>query len=550
MRWLHRRERIAWELEQLRLHGFEFEKPTITDEIVTLPVFVDLDGDRHRLEVDFFELFPYFRCEVRAPSLALDHHQHPFGKNLCLIPRPTEHWDVNRSLAAHLKEQLPKVLVTGWKTSAQTALDAEDPQAEPVTTYFPYEPSSAILFDGSWVLPPDMKMGRITVIREPDSRSRAFRGAVVAVASMANERLLEAPPHLARAGDRVEGYIVKLPAPILEADAEKLYEQVRRAHLHGAHEGKTAVIAVVMPEEHERRQATGDGWLFIVRERGKRPYFAHPIRAGEADLRARTPELTGLAPKIIVQFGLGCLGAPSAIEFAKAGVGALRLGDHDDIDGGTIVRWPLGFPAIGFAKTEVLAQFIQAHYPLTKVGHFSGRIGSTRGERDALLRMTEEASLIYDATAEPGVSYFLADLARDRGIPYVGVSGTQGGWGGLVVRLRGDGTTGCWYCLQRAKEEGLVPAPRADTRGTVQPAGCADPTFTGAAFDLGMIALTGVRIAAATLLEGTGGYPAAPSDITVIALRNAEGNLIQPNFTGINLPAYPDCPACRASGSP
>lgn len=550
MQWLHRKDRIAWELDQLRAGGFAFEEPTITDALVTVPVFVEIDGTRHRLEVDFFELFPYFRFEVRAPSLALDHHQHPFGKNLCLMPRGTLHWDVNRSLASALREQLPKVLATG-RTAAPTAdLDGEDRQAEPVTTYFPTKPSSAILYDGAWTLPDDFTVGRLTVLRDLETRGHPFRGVVADVSTLRNEHVLTAPSHLTRRGDTVEGYVVRLNEPVFEDDATALSHRIRREHLGGLHmPSKASIIALVVPEEHAWRETNGTGWLFIVNEKNSPSYFARPMRAGAADLRARAPELHGLATKTIAHFGLGCIGAVSAVEFAKAGVGALRLLDHDVIDAGTVLRWYLGLPVAGHRKTDVMTHFINNNYPLTAVTGYPARLGSTAGERVILEQMMEGASLVYDAAAESGVSYFLADLARHHGIPYVGVSATQGGWGGIVTRLRGEGTTGCGYCLERAKTDGIVPVPPADPNGEVQPAGCDDPTFTGAGFDLATIALTGVRTAVSTLLEGEAGYPAAASDITVIALRDADGRLIQPQFTGVNLPPYPDCPACAVSGS-
>jgi len=550
MDWLQRRERIAWELEQLRAGGFEFEEPTITDDIVTVPVFVDLDGEPHRLEVDFFEFFPYFRFEVRAPSLTLDHHQHPFGKNLCVMPRATHHWDVNRSLAAILREQLPKVLATGVPGITGDALAVEDPQAEPVTTYFPSVPGSAIFFDDATPLPEDLAVGRITLHRDPESRKRPFRGVLSDVSTLQNDHLLSTPAHLLRDGDRVEGYVMRLAEPIFEANAAKLSETLRRTHLRGLRlPSKAFVIAVVLPEEHAWRKANGTGWLFIVHEQGREPYFARPVRAGAEDLRARAPELIGLPNKTIAQFGLGCIGAVSAVEFAKAGVGVLRVVDHDVVEAGTVLRWYLGLPTAGHGKTDVIANFIRTHYPLTKVGVLSARIGSTAGERAAIERLMAGVDLVYDATAETGVSYFLADLARHAGVPYVGVSGTQGGWGGNVVRLRSDGRSGCWYCLDRAKTDERIPPAPHDARGDVQPAGCADPTFTGAGFDLATVALTGVRTAIATLLEGEGGYPGVPSDVTVIAFRDAEGRLIQPNFAGFDLPPYPDCPACSGSGS-
>ena len=43
---------------------------------------VEAEGAIVPLEVTFPDLYPYFRFEIVAPTLSLDHHQNPFGKNL------------------------------------------------------------------------------------------------------------------------------------------------------------------------------------------------------------------------------------------------------------------------------------------------------------------------------------------------------------------------------------------------------------------------------------------------------------------------------------
>ena len=71
-------------------------------------------------------------------------------------------------------------------------------------------------------------------------------------------------------------------------------------------------------------------------------YFARAFRAGPGEASVRTPELRSLGAKTIAQFGVGCLGAASALEFVRAGIGELRILDRDHVDPGTIGRWPLG----------------------------------------------------------------------------------------------------------------------------------------------------------------------------------------------------------------
>jgi molybdopterin/thiamine biosynthesis adenylyltransferase len=288
-------------------------------------------------------------------------------------------------------------------------------------------------------------------------------------------------------------------------------------------------------------------------------YFARAGRFGRKDLVARGPELLPLAKKVVAVFGLGCVGAPSAFELARCGVGELRVLDYDVVDPGTIVRWPAGLTVAGVPKVEVVRQFVRRDYPYTKVTPFRHRLGAARlrahdgeSEQSVLQRMLDGASLIYDGTAERGVQHFLSDLARELGITYLGVSGTFGGWGGLVVRVRPGRTEGCWICSRHALEDGLeehvIPAPPADPDGRATPLGCASPTFTGAGFDLAQVALYGARTAVSTLCGGeAGGYPETPWDVTSIAFRGAGGSLIPPAFWTGPLKKHPNCRRCRAS---
>lgn len=123
---------------------------------------------------------------------------------------------------------------------------------------------------------------------------------------------------------------------------------------------------------------------------------------------------------------------------------------------------------------------------------------SSQGILDELLSGID---LLYDATAELGVNHLMADLAAARGIPYISISTTAGAWGGLIVRIRPDDTRGCWLCLQHRLMDETIPSPPMDPRGGVQPEGCANPTFTGTGFDVGEIALSGVRLAVSTPLR-------------------------------------------------
>jgi len=283
-------------------------------------------------------------------------------------------------------------------------------------------------------------------------------------------------------------------------------------------------------------------------------YFSRASWAGPEDTLVRAPELSALRTKGVAVFGLGCLGAPSALELARAGVGEIRLLDHDFVDPATVGRWPLGVSAAGLLKAEVLTQFIKLNYPSTQVTPIIHRLGAVRepgggapSDFDVVAKAASGVSVIYDATAEIGVQHYLSDTARELGIPYVGVAGMSGGWGGTIVCVVPSRTAGCWMCYRHALNDGTIPEPASDPKGHVQARGCGDVTFTGAGFDMATIALAGVRTAVSVLCDGAeGGYPSAAWDVLTVALRDSDGNQIAPRFQQYTLARHADC-ACHAA---
>lgn len=281
-------------------------------------------------------------------------------------------------------------------------------------------------------------------------------------------------------------------------------------------------------------------------------YLMRAAYAGASDLRMRIPELKALRDRSVAVFGLGCLGAPSALEFARAGIKRVSIVDHDAVEAGTIVRWPFGLEAVGRAKCEVLAGFITANYPFTAVRQIPLRVGGVREgpegkpERELLEEALRGIDLIYDATAELGVQHFLADRARELNVAYVAVSGTPGGWGGRVVRLAGANGP-CWNCIQTAMDEPGAPSPPSGPDAAPQGRGCGDPTFEAAGFDMAQIAMLGVRVAVGELCRDVeGGYPAIPENVLVVELRGDDGCAILPSVKGRIIDRHEECDGCRA----
>lgn len=286
-------------------------------------------------------------------------------------------------------------------------------------------------------------------------------------------------------------------------------------------------------------------------------YFARAGRIGSGEGLIRCPELAPLREKTVALFGTGCLGAPSVLELARAGVGQLRILDHDFVDPATSARWPFGLKAAGLLKAEVLADFIKQHYPATRPVPFVHQLGSVRSRNsvsngqgdlsdwEVVNQMITGASIIYDATAEIGVQDFLSEIAEGLSIPYVAVTGTHGGWGGRVVSIIPEVTKGCWMCYRYARDEGSIPEPPSDVHGEIQPQGCGDVTFTGAGFDMAEIALSGVRTAVAALCLGeSGAYPKAPWDVLTVFFRDDSGDLRVPTFKAEFLEKHARCSRC------
>ena len=273
-------------------------------------------------------------------------------------------------------------------------------------------------------------------------------------------------------------------------------------------------------------------------------------RAGWKDLAARVPWVPALRERKIALFGLGALGAPIAFEFARAGIGELRILDGDIIDPATVSRWPLGVACAGLPKVTTVEQSIGANWPWTVVRSEFRQLGRVRdpdkepdGDWVILSRMLDDVDLVFDATAEFGVSYLLSTLARERSLTYVAATATHGARGGMVLAIDGNAEW-CWSCFQAGLCDRSISKPPADPSSFVQPEGCAAPTFTGASFDLLPIVAEGVRTAVSRL-TGTSavGYPRLGWDVAVLSQRGEDGGAIPPTWRTYQLNTHPDCRA-------
>lgn len=560
--------RLEWELAELDAAGIAYTIDEVARAAgIILRVEMEVDGEPLQLVVVFPDLYPDFRFEVHAPGLDLDHHQNPFNKNLCMIGRDTANWLPEDTLASYLQHRLPLVLRSGRSDDPAEVRGVEEQQAEPFSDYYRYRAPANVMIDSSWSLDLDVDGGALVI--GIDEERPAVRGAVLEVYAESGELLASADDAFIQRyahKRKIKGRWVRCPAAIRQENEKAFLQELGaydkrlvRAKWQRTDSEHHDIVGVVFPEEVGWR-ASADGWVFLVRAQQSMGspdyYFARAGRAGRSDLSARVPDLASLADRRIAVIGLGALGMPSAIEFARAGVGELRVLDGDVVDPGITVRWPLGLGSAGLSKTVALKRFLNSDYPYTKVvdyDHWLGRVryagesSSEPTDLSILSEMLDGVDLVYDATAEEGVHYFLDRLCREWKIPYICVSATNGAWGGRVVRILPTADMGCWSCLLAAGADGTIPWPAADPSEPIQPAGCASPTFTGTGFDLAQVNLMAVRLAISTLVDcGTDGNRNMGWDVAIGALRDANGCPTVPRWGTYPLERHPRCPICSS----
>lgn len=531
------------------------------------------------------DLYPYFRPVLQVPGLdgTLRHYDPCFGE-VCLLTRGTQHWYPLTTAAEYIREMLPHWERAAVRGFCDSRLEAEDTQAEPISVYSPSTSKQSVVMDSTWTIPPETRSGTLKIALPKGYNSLtltdAFTAWVTVIAGDDKEPIRSAvlSEHLKRWIDDRGDKECKFPwlridsAPIGRSQEEVAQVLLRSGALaHVQREVnlyRSGLFGFCFPEEGPEGQRR-DGWLFLAfhcTPQSKRKHTQPSLwvvrvdYGGERDLLQRIPELNPLRGKTVVCVGLGCVGAPSALAFARAGVGELRLFDGDLVSPGTACRWPLGLSAAGMGKVKELSDFVSENYPLTRLGtsHFtSGTKGDFRlkiGQCDfgedqwnVIDRLLDGADIVYDATAERGVNLLLCDLSIARNIPYVTVSSRAGGWGGNVVRVRADGSGGCYCCYLHSLHDRSIPEPPYDPIGDgLQPAGCGDVTFKATGFDVEEIALAGVRMAVSTLCEGSpGGYPAMTNDVGILTLRN-EGVAVFPQWEVFPLQKHPACGRCNS----
>lgn len=523
-----------------------------------------VDGQDVSLRAVYPDSFPRMRPIVflrTIPADFPDRHCSPTDGVLCLLGRDSRQWRSRWTLRTLLEKQLADTL---------NGTGPEDQQGEPTEYWwntFGLD-DSYCLIDSDWALAnakhgtlklrfhsqwidgkPVIKAAVVEILDDADNRIAAWDGA------LPPELLPESCKTFSIPWMRIEGPLAPTgdAAQINElADSNLLSLGQKSIQLNLTHYAQCFGVAYDSELAHEKQ---GIAWLFPIlygtkkrlqrKDKGKPPEISiiRTLRAGKADIGARVPGVECLRDKSVAVFGLGALGAPLAIEIARNGCCRLYLVDHDLIEPGNSIRWPLGATAWGQDKAAALSAFIQREYPWTEavshrhnIGTFSDK-ENVHGDETLFTSVLEGADLVIDATASYGVTTILGDHCRERGLPLIALFASPTVEGGIVARYEPD--DGCPTCLEYAwsRKQITKPPGLGAENGLQQPPGCAELTFTGASYDLQELSLQAMRLVIDTF-DSQG--EERKSNVYTLNLTDA-GERIPPCWDVDPLPKDPDC---------
>lgn len=596
--WWHQdADRLGVELEALTLGGYSPSRDAEAEleGVLRLTVQLQVFGDYVAAEVVYPDEYPYFRPFVAAAGLGLEHHWSPSTGELCLLERAGDAWDPTSTAADLLDRQWPEVLrLNGLSldppvrrdTPAPPAADVERngggpgevPQAEPWTAYLEKAAPLVVVVPGDATLPEHVRSGTAKLqFRQTGGVTRLHRAAegagavrspieplpvavLVGLTDAGGEPVWETAggpvPYHDGDAEVIEVGWTRIDGPPPRADAAELWSLAGGEAVGGARNRRLQVVLIALPEEIAQR-TVGVGWAVVVRSRphGSAPWSAptagQVFRAGRADLSAREPTLATMSDKRVLMIGGGGLGSALGAEITRTGPAMFTVLDGDTVDPATAVRAPSAWRTAGMTKSGAMALLALDATPYTAVAAIPQRLGLPRlgsaiaapDQFQATWQAVLAADVVVDATADFGVHRMLSDMCAASSTAYVLAEATRGVHGGTVAAILPEALaagSGCWGCLTRHRTDGTVPFAPASDGPLVQPLGCGEPTYTGAGFDLAVLASHTARVVV-SVLTGPDGYGTFSKPVHVASLRGPDGAPIPAAWTTHALPRHPAC---------
>lgn len=530
-------ERVEWEIEQFSAEGFGLPSRHVREDgglsLITEVVF---QGKPEEIELRFPADYPNAPPRVHGPAHLLTRHQQPFSGDVCVIDNVENWWRPHRP-AVLLMRQL-RLLIEATERGKDAVAEGEADLPEPLTGFVggrrddivivPEEAlASELPNEGEFqliVLRPGLRV--LTSVRDSVSREIAALRPELAERLGANASGVGKAKgswisfaHVPAADEWHEVEALALAAA-QKHSVPLLPKKKRRRRI--AARPRRQTVGVTFVEEGPTRDKTRRTWLFydVEQRHNEQPHLLLPPTKSQALSESvreqRIPELRGLQECCFVVAGAGTLGSAITLELAKAGVGQIEIVDADSYDLNNSVRHVLGTLIAGREKAPALAALAESLNPfVTARGHVL-RIGGSEDERQAVIELVQEASVVIDATGSHAVLRILHSYTAARETPLVSVALTPGGYGGRVIALAGRSP--CFDCFLAAQDTGELPRPEDGPISRETPYGCSHPAAACAGFDALELACQATRLAvqAAAVTE----YPTKDADWVVVNLRN------------------------------
>lgn len=520
-------ERLAWELDEFARHGLKADL-SYDDAYLIVTTEVYFRGEPVSIRVRFSHGHPYFAPTVVGDARLLDRHQDPVGLNYCLLEDPNNDWRPSRSAGQLIGENLRQLLKDA-DVGVEAIRAGEANQAEPVSSQFNYTRPLVVLVPEPF-LARDLtaSSGAMTLVADSEGRLRVLSAASEIGSA---DRALVA--HVVEGSATEEGRWVALdtvrpervPARELLAAARAVDGTTARRLKRRLKEKKSVAevhewLGITFVEQGPTRDEERRAWLFarVEQKRGQQPEVLYLVQAqafSAAERQRRIPELAGIDEARIVIVGAGSLGAPVALELAKAGVGTIDLVDYDIYDANNSVRHVLGVEEAGNEKTVLVAERCRDLNPFGTVNVHETMLGIFLDEENLLAELVANAAVVVDTTGSQSVSRLLADRCGAATTPLVVAGLTAASYGGEIFVIRPNGP--CFECFVFAEDSGEMPAPPEGERSVVTPVGCRHPAFAGAGFEATELA----AITARTTVRVTGltDYPELIANWIVLDFR-------------------------------
>ena len=531
------------ELQAIKAAGFDLhlDDQARAEGRIVLSGKVGAGRRRVPIRLEYPGGFPYFKPDIFGPPHLLGRHQNPYSGELCVWPSGEQEWDWREPAAGARLLQNALDLIRISAANPSSLRDEEERFPDPRNLYYPYHKGTHILIPSTMSGLPNGAYGQVTILgpapRFP-MRGIAKRLRVDAPHS----DLIQAPApwsQLFPGAGEIVGHWVKVPEPPPFFQSEDQFhrsiaEWIAQQHPHteevlrwsekefGWHGTRVRLLGAIFPDEKRWGGAPEDHWLFVLEWQETDPSQGKVVKTllyrtefhDESVRLERSPSLRGLAHANVALFGLGALGSTIAASLARAGVRHFLLLDHDRVELGNLVRHEADIGHLGLFKTDAMAQMLRRINPDVLITIVRGSFGMSRYSHNDLRHALKDFSLVISAFADDAANLVLNDLAGKLRIPQIYCWLGNGAWCGEVLRVI-PGETACFECFcYRASDSESVEAqlrPTESSEPLIRPANCTSPTFTGTSFDIATLANAASRMAAQTLLRGTGdGYPDAP----------------------------------------